>query len=59
MVYYKTVANCWDADAILVLYRLQLQRNLKSFWAQTFEINCLQLIMLREFMNWTVVTRCK
>jgi hypothetical protein len=58
VVYYKTVAICWDAGDLLVLYRLQLERDLQCFLTQTFEKNCLQVIMLREYMNWTVMTHC-
>jgi hypothetical protein len=56
VVYYKIVAICWDAGAVLVLYRLQLERDSQCFWTQTFEKHCLQVIMLREYMNWTVMT---
>jgi len=59
VVYYETVTICWAAGAVLVLYRLQLVRDLKRFWTQTFEIHCLHVIMLREYMNWTDMAHCK
>lgn len=58
VVYYKTVAICWDAGAVRVLYRLQLERDLQCFWTQTFEKYCLQVIMLCEYKNWIVMTHC-
>jgi hypothetical protein len=59
VVYYKTVAICWVAGAVLVLYLLQLERDLKCFWTQAFEKPSLEVIILREYMNSTVMTNCK
>jgi hypothetical protein len=58
-MFYKTVVICWDIGVLLTgTVSFAIRTRFTMIWTQTFEKHCIEVIMLREYMNLIFMDPC-